>query len=198
MSLDIIKVDQLTCLGKKPLLEINDGIWIAGGAIRQWFVGNEKSTDIDVFGKTQESLDTFVTNNLKGCRLLTYRENLRSYDYKGTMVQIITYDFYENVEALLDSFDFNVCQFAYDGKEVYSTVSAITSVLRNHLGVHKITPPLVADSLRRAFKYQEKGYKPCLGTIQKLGESFSGVSKEEIQNQISISPGGGMRFVGVD
>lgn len=196
--INLIKIDNSQLMGLKPILNPVDGTWIAGGAIRQWFVGSEPSSDIDVFGKDQASLDSFVAENLNGAKVLTSRDNLTSFNHQGTLVQVIKPRFYSSVEDLLDSFDFNVCQFCWDGKDIWSTTSSIISVLRGHLAVHKITKGFEADSLRRAFKYQQKGYKPCLGTIQALAKSFTDLTGEEIDKQIAISPGGGVRTVGID
>jgi hypothetical protein len=102
------------------------------------------------------------------------------------------------VEDLLDSFDFTVCQFAYDGSNVFSTPEAIISVTRNHLGVHNISKEFAVDSLRRAFKYSKKGYYPCNGTIQKLADSLRGLTAEEVKNAVEISPGGGRRLIRID
>lgn len=196
--MDLIKIDQKLLLGKRPVLEPVPGTFIAGGAIRQWFVGNEPSSDIDVFGTSPDKLSEFINSRLIGAKPLIDRNNLKSFEFRGQLIQVIYFDYYENIHNLLDSFDFNVCQFGWDGTDVYSTQYALTSVLRGHLGAHKITPVLAADSLRRAFKYADKGYKPCLGTLRDLGLSFSGLKKEEIESQVQISPGGGARTVGVD
>lgn len=197
-NLQVIKLDQSVFLGKKPLITPTEGIWIAGGAIRQWFNGNEAPSDIDIFGFSEEKLKAFEETTFKGFKKLVENAQLSSYSYHGQLVQVIKYDFYNNVADLLDSFDFSVCQFAWDGAEVYATQSAVISVLRKHLRVHKISKELAADSLRRAFKYQRKGYEPCLGTIRDLALSFQSLTESQIQEQISISPGGGLRTVGVD
>lgn len=198
MSIELIKFDKALCLGDKPNFKLPPNVWIAGGAIRQWIVGDEPKSDVDVFASSAEGLDKFVTDNLIGATKLRDQEHLVAYKHQGQLIQVIKYDFYPNKAELLDSFDFTVCQFVYDGEDIWTTTHALTSVLRKHLGVHKISPELAADSLRRAFKYQDKGYKPCLGTIQKLAESMVGLTKEDIKEQVQISPGGGIRIVGVD
>ncbi len=196
--IQLVEISQDECLGVKPELIPVSGTWIAGGSIRQWFFGKEKPSDIDVFGSSEDALKFFVEENLFGSKKLVERDNLVSYNHHGKLVQIIKHSFPKSAEELLDSFDFNVCQFCWNGAKIFSTVSAISSVLRGGLKVHKIQKGFQSDSLRRAFKYQEKGYKPCLGTIRDLGKAFVGISEEEINKQIEISPGGGMRAVGVD
>lgn len=198
MSIDLVKLDKSAFLGKTPAVSPSKDTWIAGGAIRQWFNSGESMSDVDVFGKNQEALDNFIKEKLWAAQKLSEQQHLSSFSLNGQLIQVIKYSYYENITSLLDSFDFTVCQFAWDGQDVYSTESAIVSVLRKHLRVHKITKELAVDSLRRAFKYQRKGYEPCLGTIKDLSFAFEAITKESIESQVSISPGGGTRIIGVD
>lgn len=196
--MDLIKIESELCVGPKPSLEPIEGVFIAGGAIRQWFVGKEPVSDVDVFGTSEEVLTNFVKTKLIGAKKLVENDRLESYSWNDQLIQVIHYSYYSKMEELLDSFDYNVCQFGWDGKDIYSTVYAVSSVLRGHLGVHKITKELAADSLRRAFKYQKKGYEPCGGTIKKIAESFLDIKQEQIDAQTTISPNGGTRILGVD
>lgn len=196
--INLIELDQNSFRGEKPQISPSKDVWFAGGAIRQWFQDGEAASDIDVFGKSQEALDGFIKEKLSSAKKLFEKDHLYSFSLNGQIIQVIKYNYYENINNLIDSFDFTICQFGWDGNTVWASESAIVSCLRGHLRVHKITPELAADSLRRAFKYQLKGYIPCLGTLKDLVLSFQGLSKEEIEKQITISPGGGTRFVGVD
>ena len=198
MSIELIKLDQGAFIGKRPIISPTKDVWIAGGAIRQWFNDGESMSDIDIFGKSQQALDNFINEKLWAANKISEQDHLSSFSLNGQLIQVIKYDYYDSVHDLLDSFDFTVCQFAWDGEIVYSTEASIVSVLRKHLRVHQITKELAADSLRRAFKYQRKGYIPCLGTLKDIALSFQNLTEEEIKQQITISPGGGTRFVGVD
>lgn len=197
MAIELLKIDKSNLVGKEPILTPTSNVWIAGGAIRQWFCGEPKS-DIDVFGVNEESLQRFITTKLTGAKKLTEQNHLSSFSYQGQLVQVIKYNYYNSINELFDSFDFSLCQFAWDGNDVYSTQNAIISVLRKHLRVHKIDKKHASDSLRRAFKYQEKGYKPCHGTILDLSLSFLNLTETEIKEQVTISPSGGTRIIGVD
>ena len=187
----VIEIDKSLLRGKEPALKPIEGTWIAGGAIRQWFVGNENSSDIDFFAQNDEKFDLLIKHleNLCGKRTLE-KEHAISYLYRGQLVQAIKFNF-RDVQLMFDEFDFNVCQFAWDGTKVYSTLFAMTSVLRGHLGVSKIHKGLAVDSLRRAFKYAKKGYEPCNGTLQDIAKSLAGLNEEQIKSQVTVSPGGG-------
>lgn len=194
----LIKIQNDYLLGRKPIVSPIPGVWIAGGAIRQWFVGEEKTSDVDVFASSEEKMRQFITEKMSGAEKSVNNERLESFIHSGQIIQCIKYKYFSSMEELIDSFDYNVCRFVWDGVDVCAAEDAIIGVLRKTLSVHKITEGLEADSLRRAFKYQRKGYTPCWGTIKSLAQSFSSLSKEKIEEQVQISPGGGMRFVGVD
>lgn len=194
---DLIKINNVELLGTQPVLQATPRVWIAGGAIRQWFC-KESASDIDVFGASEDDIQQFIKSKLAGAKKLNDTERLKSFNYQGQLVQIITHRYYSNMSELVDSFDFTLCQFVWDGVEVFATQGAIISVLRKHLRVHKITKEYAADSLRRAFKYQSKGYKPCHGTILDLALSFENLKRDEIISQVEMSPGGGKRLIGID
>ena len=195
---ELIKLNEKQMRGKSPSITLTKNTWVAGGAIRQWFVGNEKKSDIDIFGVNDDALNGFVLANCQGAKLIFSSINAHTYDRNGDIIQIIRGKHFTSLEQALQSFDFNVCQFGWDGNFIYSTTEAVISVLRGHLGVNSISKELAADSLRRAFKYQKKGYIPCHGTILEICKSFVGLSDEQIESQVALSPSGGKRILGID
>lgn len=181
--------------GDKPKVNLtNTNTWIAGGAIRSWFV-KEHLSDIDVFSSNESHMERFKTDNgITKEHLAFTSQNADTYKVNNFMIQLIKI-YKPDIPSLFDSFDYTCCQFAWDGTKIYSTTEAIVSTLRKHLSIHKIQKGYEVDSLRRAFKYYEKGYKPCMGTIRDLAKSFSEVKEEVIQKQAEISPNGGYRIV---
>jgi hypothetical protein len=171
---------------------------MAGGAIRGWFSGKEKLSDVDIFFQSQEALRnynfTLIENRFKE---LASHKDATTWSNGETLFQCITVQFYNNINELLDSFDYTICQFAWDGKTIFSTNLATISTLRNHLGVHKLNENAV-DSLRRAFKYAKKGFYPCSGSLQQIAHALRGLTVEQINNAIEISPGGGRRIRRMD
>jgi hypothetical protein len=194
----IVKLDKTQMLGQFPFIQVPKDGWVAGGAIRRWFKGEEKLSDVDCFFQNKESLEHYIhVLNGMGFTEINKHQNAISYSNEEYLVQCIIVKFYKDVTELLDSFDFTLCQFAYDGKEIYASSDGIVSVLRNHLGVHKLEGN-VTDSLRRAFKYTKKGYYPCNGTLQKLALALNGTTAQAINDSIEISPNGGRRIVRID
>lgn len=179
--------------GQKPdfdILAYNlDGFWIAGGSIRRWFTGEKQNSDIDIFCNS----DNVVDNLCVKLNLTTDINNERYITFKNSPIQIIINPKFVSMEECINHFDFTICQFAWDGQRIIATQDAIISTLRHHLAVNEIQPGFEVDSLRRAFKYANAGYQPCMGTIRDMAISLQ---REEIDinKQVEISPGGKMRI----
>lgn len=184
--------------GHRPPIEPTEGSWIAGGAVRRWFNDGESLQDVDVFAPTLGSLDAFRKERLSGFDESQKTTNAITYWNGKIKVQLITGRLFPTVEACLDAFDFTICQFAWTKAGIYTTEEAIISTLRRHLSVHRITKEFALDSMRRAFKYQRKGFEPCLGTIRDIAIVIRTLDEEELKNQIELSPAGGKRFVRFD
>lgn len=200
MSVQLIKIEEKFMLGPKLEMPLPTfaNCWIAGGAIRRWFTGKEELSDVDVFFENDLAFHDYCIR-LKGLRYEEIGSHMNAVTFEGeAKIQCIRARFYPTLEVVFDSFDYTVCQFGWDGKDFFTTPHAIMSVLRNHLGVHNISKEYAVDSLRRAFKYHNKGFKPCNGTLQAIASSLSGLTQEQIKNAIEISPGGGLRTVRID
>jgi hypothetical protein len=196
--INLITIDPILMLGKKPDIPIPTLGWIAGGAIRGWFTGNEKLSDIDVFFNNKDSFEKYIGELQKlGYEKIGEHKNAMTFSNGQNLVQCIIVKIYKDVIELLDSFDYTICQFAYDGTMIYSTPLALISTLRKHLGIHQITENPV-DSLRRAFKYAKKGFYPCNGSLQKIAHSLRTLTEKQINDSIEISPGGGKTIVRFD
>lgn len=196
--MQIVNLQKHIMKGKEPAFAPVPDTWIAGGAIRKWYNGDRTLSDIDVFAKNEQALDTFRQTYLSQLRPAYSNPITDSYNFNGQIIQLIK-NYKESIESLFGDFDFHLCQFGWDGSIIYTTVEAIISVERKHLTVQKILPGYELDSLRRAFKYQRQGFEPCLGTIRDLSLAIFNIQKKvDLQNQIQLSPNGGSRFVPYD
>jgi hypothetical protein len=197
MSVTIAKLDKTLFLGKKIDVPVMGG-WVAGGAIRRWFGSDENLSDVDMFFNSEASFENYRKEYLGKATLLHETPNALTYDYNEMRLQLIRVKWFVTLEELLDSFDFTVCQFAWDGNNFFATPEALVSVLRKHLGVHKIQKDFAVDSLRRAFKYAKKGFYPCNGSLQQMALSLRELSVEEVNKAVEISPNGGKVIVRID
>lgn len=194
--MNIVEIPRTLLAGEPTNLKITEGAWIAGGAIRCWYLQKPNKSDIDFFFNSEQAAEAFKqANNISNPKYS--HKNADTFDVNGKRIQLIKL-YHPSVESLLDSFDFTICQFAYDGKSVYATVEAMTTASRGHLMVNKIQPGYELDSLRRAFKYAKKGFEPCLGCLKMIAESFRELPQESLSNQLEISPNGGRRVVKFD
>jgi hypothetical protein len=170
--------------------------WIAGGFIRRWYYTLPQDSDIDLF------FDSFETYELI-CEELTkisvnppvITEFNKSFAIKiGDLpspgqvdpnkpwilnVQAIHHNYYQSVEVLLDSFDFTMCQFAYNGIDICITENGLIDSQRKRLVPHKITYGV--SSLRRIIKYTKQDYYMCGGSASNF---LTQITPENIRGDV--------------
>lgn len=197
--MDLIVLADKMMRGRPPKIDM-DGIselcFVAGGSVRRWFVGEKQTSDIDIFPLIKEN-EKEIVSTLELKELIWKNKNTDTYRKDGVVYQII-HRYAKSEDILLDTFDFCHCQFAWDGKKVSATPNAIITALRKHLMVHKFQEGYEMDSLRRAFKYQRQGYTPCWGTLQDIAKQIGLLEDKDIEKQVELSPGGGIRTVRFD
>ncbi len=183
--MEYIKLKESHMAGRKPEITLIDGSWVAGGSVRRWFSGEKQDSDIDVFLADKDSLPRLVEVNGLVERV-RYKD--RVVMFKNSPVQVILEPQFGNMRECIDHFDFTICQFAWDGNEIISGVEAILSVMRKNLAIHSVQAGYEVDTLRRAFKYQRCGYRPCIGTIRDLVASIRSATDEDAAKFNEISP----------
>lgn len=154
-----------------PLSE--NGPWLAGGAIRRTLLQQEPDSDFDFFFRDPDQLSTF-TSALERIGLAKLRETEHHVHYQGCVggsslpinIQCIRFAFYTDAEAVIDSFDFTICQFAFDGMKLTTGLYSLWDLGRKRLAIHKVTFPV--SSMRRVLKYAQQGFKACNGCLATL------------------------------
>jgi hypothetical protein len=149
------------------------GPWIAGGALRRTLLQQEPDSDFDFFFKDAEQLAAF-TAALDRLGMEKVRETDHHVHYRGRVgdsalpidVQCIRFAFYADAAAVIDSFDFTICQFAFDGVTLTTGAYSLWDLGRKRLAVHKVTFPV--SSMRRVLKYATQGFKACNGCLSTL------------------------------
>jgi hypothetical protein len=136
-----------------------DGWWLAGGAIRASFADDEEIMDYDLFFKNKlcaagasiklEELGYKVIFNCPEGKLTTYKKD-------NIKVQIITENFYSDVESLINTFDIKACRVVFDGKFIYGYYSSIRDIIKKSIKLHRVDFP--AATMKRIAKYIKKGY----------------------------------------
>jgi hypothetical protein len=167
---DVPEMKLFLVLEELPKLS-EEGPWLAGGAIRRTLIGDPLSSDYDFFFKSPEQLNEFrkKIEASKG-RKTASTEHHETYIVEGVegnyIVQLIKIGFYKNVESLLDSFDFTISQFAYDGESLYCGGYSLWDLARRRLALHKLTYGVATT--RRLLKYTNQGFTACTGVIQSI------------------------------
>ncbi len=172
---DSFDLDVLFDLGI-PEPNVNKGIWIAGGAIRRTLLNEPISSDIDYFFRDEKALQEFkaqIDILVAGGAFMIVKEIVNEYNicYKIKLangreldLQAIIIQFYSGPEEIIQSFDFTICQFVYDGDTLYVGDYSLMDLFSKRLAVHRIT--YATASLRRIIKYANQGYFLCQGAAK--------------------------------
>lgn len=189
--------------GKIILTELNEaGIkcWLAGGALRDYFMGIKIDTDYDIFFPDEsqyekakvffKSKEAFVKWESDNGMKLVY--NKRTFD--------LIKKFFATPQETINAFDFTVSMFAVDAEKVYHGESTFIDLAKRQLMFNKITYP--ASTLSRSFRYYKKGFSMCAGEMKKLVEAIQNMPKKESEKDEEpekVSSGDAMMFfMGID
>lgn len=171
-----------------------EGVYLAGGSLRNLLGGDDVIQDIDLFFRDAVALTRAMSvmdqymGSEDGCwyeafrcpagELITYKssidvpdEDKTESDYKNQKkVQFITKSFYESPEELINSFDFiPTCACLYKGI-LYTHPDWVKHVKKKTLGLHFVSYPVA--TLSRMMKYRSKGYlvipETLLGLVEQI------------------------------
>lgn len=161
-------------------LNIDNGPWIAGGAVRNILMGNPLNcSDIDIFNPDVETYNR-TTLNIKGAitRTIDGMVEMSIIDRnmnKNYHIQSIYFKPHANIETLLNSFDFTVSQFATDGKYLITTEQALDDLTNKTIRYIKTGDFHLHKAYYRMAKYCSYGFTPTDETLRlafgSLGEN---------------------------
>ncbi|WP_342423072.1 hypothetical protein [Paenibacillus sp. FSL E2-0178] len=156
------------------LPSIRSGVWLAGGAIRKTLQGIKIDSDFDFFFRSKEQFDTYEKELIAlGAKLTRKTEPNHTYclTFKNepVMIQLIKINYYKDAEAVIDSFDFTITQFAYDGTNLYCGDYSLWDLPRKKLALNKM--PYGVSTMRRLIKYTNQGFTACAGVMQSILQS---------------------------
>lgn len=149
------------------------GPWLAGGAVRRLIQKTERA-DIDFFFRSPGQFTEFRAMVAPfATEPPTETKNNTTFRLTdGRKVQAIRVRWYPSADAVIDSFDFTICQFLWDGREVFVGRDSASSLRDRDLVIHKITHP--ASSARRLHKYEAQGFRALGSERRKLLDAFDG------------------------
>lgn len=146
--------------------------WIAGGAIRDWWLYRKPKSDIDLWFPCAEQVAIAKLDaELAGWKLT--KETNASVNYrtdKGQWVQFVQKHYFDSLIATLEKFDFTVCCAGIDrdGTIVVHNDFFIDLAMKR-LALNTIPYPV--STFKRSAKYAEKGFRFCPKEQQKLFEA---------------------------
>jgi hypothetical protein len=159
-----------------------DGPWIAGGSLLRTKIGLSITTDVDIFFKSEQQLYEYKIKlqlDYEGKRFTyltdsdsTYAKNVFiKYMDRKYKLQLIKRKFYDSPCKLLDDFDINICQLAYDGKSLYVEENAIQSIEDKTFYLNKISNG--ASIMSRCMKYASLGFRLPQSEINKFFDTIN-------------------------
>jgi len=155
--------------------------WLAGGVLRDYFMGIYIKTDYDLFfpdeAEYKKAERYFLVN---GAKVKWESDNGMKVVYNGNIYDLVK-KFFATPQETIDNFDFTVSMFAVDGKTVYHGETSFIDLSKRQLMMNKITYP--ASTMKRAFRYYKKGFSMCVGEMKKLIEAIQAMPIEANNTQ---------------
>jgi hypothetical protein len=182
--------------------EANIKCWLAGGAIRDYFMGVPIKTDYDMFFPNEDEFkkaEKFFKSN--SAEVKWESDNGMKVLYNGKKYDLIK-KYWSDPQATIEAFDFTVSMFAVDSERVYHGETSFIDLSKRQLMLNKI--PFPASTMSRAFRYYQKGFSMCMGEMKKLVEAIQDMPKPEPQEENdtnSTEPSSGEMgafFTGID
>lgn len=144
--------------------------WVAGGTLRDYFMGVPKKSDIDLFFPNEEDMKAATMHLLKNkADCIWESDNGAKYRYKGRTLDIVKH-YFSDPQAAINEFDFTVSMLAVDRERLYHGETTFIDLSKRQLMFNKITYP--ASTLSRSFRYYQKGFRMCKGEMAKLYEAI--------------------------
>lgn len=159
------------------LKEAGVNCWLAGGALRDYFMGIQIKTDYDIFFPNDEEYGKAKEYFKKQESEVKWEsDNGMKVKHKGKTYDLVK-KFFASPQETIDNFDFTVSMFAVDSERVYYGETTFIDLAKRQLMINKITYP--ASTMSRAFRYYKKGFSMCLGEMKKLFEAIQDTPKPE-------------------
>lgn len=155
--------------------------WLAGGALRDYFIGVPIKTDYDIFFPNEKEYEKArIYFKVKEAEIKWESDNGVKVKHKGKTYDLVK-KFFPDPQTTIEAFDFTVSMIAVDNEKVYHGESTFIDLAKRQLMINKITYP--ASTMSRAFRYYKKGFSMCLGEMKKLIEAIQDMPKPELNSE---------------
>lgn len=160
------------------LKEAGVNCWLAGGALRDYFMAVKINSDYDLFFPNEDEYNKaakFFKD--KEAVIIWESSNGMKVKYNNRKFDLVK-KFFDSPQATIEAFDFTVSMFAVDTEKVYFGETTFIDLAKRQLMLNKI--PYPASTMSRAFRYYKKGFNMCKGEMRKLIEAIQNMPKPEI------------------
>jgi hypothetical protein len=140
------------------------GPWLCGGAVLRALT-DENGGDLDLFFRDQGQLDTWRLGSPTALCSVEHDRYYQLTDYPH--VQLIR-DFFPTPEAVLASFDIDVCKCSFDGTTVVASVAARAAAAGNKSASLSATIKHPFSTWKRVFRYAARGYSFQAGDLDRV------------------------------
>jgi hypothetical protein len=194
-------IDRYNKIILKDLKEAGIICWIAGGALRDYFMGVPILTDHDIFFPDQSNYDKAVDwfKKKEKCKVIWQSDNGMKVALNKRKFDLIKH-YFPTPQDTIDAFDFTVSMFAVDHERVYYGETSFMDLAKRQLMLNKM--PFPASTMSRAFRYYKKGFNMCHGEMKKLVEAIQAMPKKEEKKEDGSVPMSGESpgafFLGID
>jgi hypothetical protein len=166
--------------------------WIAGGALRDYFLSKPLKSDCDIFfpnlSEFNKAKDYFMS---KGAKIIWESENGMKITYKGKTFDLIKI-FNSSPIATISRFDFTISMLATDGKDVFMGDKTLKDLQDRKLVINTIVNPL--STLKRVLKHYKKGFTMSAEETKKLYGSLNNLPYDESDDLLSANGSSGEGF----
>ena len=148
-------------------------LWIAGGAVRDWWLHRKPKSDIDVWFPNADQLAIAKADaELAGWKLT--KETAASVNYrtdKGQWVQFVQKHYFASLSQTVEKFDFTVCCAGVErGGTLLVHKDFFIDLAMKRLAINAL--PYPTSTFKRSAKYAEKGFGFCPMEQKKLLEAM--------------------------
>ncbi|MFA5048343.1 MAG: hypothetical protein WC516_04970 [Patescibacteria group bacterium] len=161
--------------------------WIAGGAALALYTGDvEKIKDWDLFFKSWDFLYYAKAEfENQGFVETTTSDWSISLEKSGVIVQLVTRHFYNKIEEIFGKFDFTICCFAIQGKDIYYTKTAIDDFEKKEFNF--IYTENLPTCIKRIARYGAKGFTPSSEFTQDIAKVFKNITAKKLKTMKATS-----------
>lgn len=168
-------VDRYNKIILTELKEAGITCWLAGGALRDYFMGVTIKSDYDIFFPDEENYNKCMAFfKSKEVVIKWESEHGMKVTYNKRTFDLVKH-WFKGPQECIDAFDFTVSMFAVDTQRVYHGESSFIDLAKRQLMLNKI--PFPASTMSRAFRYYKKGFYMCQGEMKKLIDAIQNMPK---------------------